>query len=115
MPYKIKKENKIRKSGEYRQVYQEGVRLPGRCLILFHMVGKAETRVGITVSGKVGSACERNRAKRRIREALRSELEGMEAAGSFVFVATRRIKEAAFEDIRNDVRVLLAKAMKQGR
>lgn len=68
--------------------------------------------MGITVSGKVGGACVRNRAKRRIREAVRFEFEGMEPRGSFVFIATRRINNAQFDDIRTDIRTLIKRAVK---
>jgi ribonuclease P protein component len=43
-------------------------------------MGTARTRVGITVSSKVGGAVIRNRVKRRLREAIRHELAGLPAA-----------------------------------
>ncbi len=104
---------RIRRTGEYRRVYDNGTKLHGRHLLLF--VAGSESpglRIGITVSGKVGGAVVRNRAKRRIREALKLELtEKLDTLPlEMVFVAKGGIKDATFEEIKKDVRTLLNKA-----
>lgn len=109
MPFLLKKERRIRRTGEYRRIYDLGEKRAGKYLILFRMpAGQDVGRVGITVSRKVGGACERNLVKRRIREALMLELECSGLAEDVVFIAKNRIKQANFMDIRGEIRKLLA-------
>ena len=104
---------RIRRTGEYRRVYDNGTKLHGRHLLLFVTGGEASgIRIGITVSGKVGGAVVRNRVKRRMKEALKLELAGMTDLKplDMVFVAKGGIKDATFEEIKKDIRTLLTKA-----
>jgi ribonuclease P protein component len=111
MPSYPGRDFRITRSSEYARVYGSGVKFPGKYLILF-AAGRGGTgpRIGITVSGKVGNAVERNRAKRRIREALKLELTESTPNSEMVFVARAVIKTASFEDIRKDIKKLLDKA-----
>jgi ribonuclease P protein component len=66
---------------------------------------KKLNRVGISVSGKFGSAVERNRAKRIIREAYRSiDREYEIEQGKLVVIApSQRIKGKKTQDVKNDL------------
>ncbi len=68
------------------------------------------TRFGFTVSKKVGKAVERNRIKRRLKEALRllpAELAPI--ATDVVVVARRPALDMDFADLTADVRAALAR------
>jgi ribonuclease P protein component len=111
MPFPPGRDSRIKRSSEYARIYKEGTKFAGRYLILFAAGrGEAGPRVGITVSGKVGNAVERNRAKRRIKEALKLELNESAPQSEIVFVARSVIKKASFDEIRNDMKKLLDKA-----
>ncbi len=47
-------------------------RVVGKCLCLDLKASNRPTRIGISVSSKYGSSCERNRFKRLVREAFRN-------------------------------------------
>ncbi|MBE6543118.1 MAG: ribonuclease P protein component [Ruminococcaceae bacterium] len=66
---------------------------------------KKLNRVGISVSGKFGSAVERNRAKRIIREAYRSIDRDYEIEqGKLVVIApSQKIKGKKMADVRSDL------------
>ena len=109
MPFLLVRARRITRSSEYRRVYS-GVKLVGRYALLFYReAGAVDTRVGLTVSGKVGKACERNLFKRRLKEALMVELDASDPRAELVFVATRRIREAGLDQIKKDLRALIAR------
>ena len=63
---------RLTKRADFQRVYREGVRASGRHLVVFVMpVEGHEGRFGVTASRKVGSAVQRARAKRRLRELWR--------------------------------------------
>jgi len=59
----------------------------------------AVARVGVTVSSKVGRAVVRNRVKRRLREAVRSELSGLPAV-DLVIVARASAVQGTVAEFR---------------
>jgi ribonuclease P protein component len=103
----------IRRSSDYRMVYERGVKLVGRYYVLFYVASdRATTRTGITVSSKVGGAVVRNRAKRRTRQAVKAAFEHVTPNGDIVLVALGRIKDAPYYDLVEDLKRLLRKAAK---
>jgi ribonuclease P protein component len=60
-------------------------------------------RVGFTVSRKVGSAVERNRVRRRLREIVRlSAATGLSAGHDYVLIGRRAALSLPFEQITED-------------
>lgn len=60
-------------------------------------------RVGLTVTKKAGNAVQRNRIKRRLREAVRSQADGMAAGVDYVIVGRSDILAARFADIEAEL------------
>ena len=63
----------LRRSGEFKKVYQEGKRYQSSLITAFVLANGCENhRLGVTVSRKISStAVGRNRAKRLLRETFR--------------------------------------------
>ncbi len=64
--------------------------------------GEAPTRLGITVTKKVGKAHERNRIKRLVREVFRRRRRGLAAGFDLVFVAKRNAATVEFDDVQRE-------------
>ena len=68
------------------------------------------TRVGITVSKKLGHAVVRNRVRRRLREVYRLNEAKFQPGWDIVVVARSRCISASFQDIVSAYLALAAKA-----
>jgi ribonuclease P protein component len=68
--------------------------------------GLPSTRLGVTVTRKVGKAVKRNRIKRLVREAFRREHHGLPAGLDMVWVAKRDAVESTLEAVVHDMRAL---------
>jgi ribonuclease P protein component len=88
-----RKRGRLSRSGDFDRVYREGRSHANRFLVLYAFprgTGEAEdedTRLGISVSRKVGGAVERNAVKRALREAFWSLDPAVPARHDFVLVA----------------------------
>lgn len=69
--------------------------------------GLPGTRLGVTVTRKVGKAVKRNRIKRLVREAFRREHHALPAGLDMVFVAKRDAIDTTLEAVVLDVRALV--------
>jgi ribonuclease P protein component len=81
------------------------MRIPGACFLAFCLDrGTSEgPRVGFTVPRSAGKAVERNRIKRRMREAVRLQLSKLAPQWDVVFNARRAVLEAPFEELKREV------------
>jgi len=67
---------------------------------------RLETRLGITVTRKVGNAVVRNRIKRLVREIFRQHRQRLPSGLDIVWVAKQQAGEASFADVLADFEAL---------
>lgn len=92
---------RIRRRVDFERVYNDGIRVNGRFMTIFRLpTGLPRTRLGIAATRKLGSAVERNRAKRLARELFR---RNKIATGYDVVVVPRReMLDAPFASLETD-------------
>ena len=98
---------RLKKNRAFQYVYRRGHSVACRNLVMLLAPGR-ELKIGFSVSKKTGNAVTRNRIKRRLRECFRPYI-GDVKPGLYVIVARSSAAEAAFEDLKKDVRYLLKK------
>ena len=66
----------LKKDSDFRKVYKHGKSFANRYLVMYILNNKSEnSRIGISVSKKVGKAIIRNKVRRRIKEAYRVNID----------------------------------------
>lgn len=69
-----------------------------------------QVRVGIVAGRSLGSAVQRNRAKRRLRACLGSMIECLPGGWDLIFIARKPMDQADFTDVCSAVQQLLKRA-----
>ena len=95
---------------DFRRIYKRGRSYAGPFIVVYAERDRLRrSRLGITVTAKIGKAVVRNRIKRRIKEAYRTLEDYIVPGYSLVIVSRSRAKDAAYADIVSDLRYLLKK------
>jgi ribonuclease P protein component len=86
------KADRLRRSGEFLKLQRRGARHQTGHFVLYGLCDAKDerSRLGITVSRRVGNAVVRNRLKRRVRECYRLKLRAMLPAGVAMVVIARK-------------------------
>jgi ribonuclease P protein component len=71
--------------------------------------GSAPSRFGFTIPRAVGKAVERNRIRRRMKEAVRSQVSSLPADWAVVFNPRRNVLDAPFDELCREVGRIFAR------
>ena len=109
----LPKEKRLAKRREFLRVYETGRKLFSRyCVVFFAANDLPFSRVGVTVTKKLGKANARNRLKRWTREVYRRQREPLEldrSALDLVINVKPNAATAAFRDYSSDLERTLGK------
>jgi ribonuclease P protein component len=107
----IPRANRLRRSSDFERVRTSGRSWVNRWLVLGVLANDlGRVRVGVAASRRVGGAVKRVRARRLIREAVRSRLDGIAGGWDVVFIARAPLAEASFQEVDQAVAQLLGRA-----
>src|SRR5678816_2865002 len=90
--------HRLSRSQDFDAVYRKGRSTSTRYLVLYWFLREDDgddARLGLAVPKSTGSAVERNRIKRRLRELWRTRLEDVPTGCDYVLVVRPGLVEAA--------------------
>lgn len=92
----------IKKNSEFQQVYRNGKSYANKLLIMYiSRSERPDTRIGISVSKKVGNSVVRHHLVRLVRESFRLHKDEIETRLDIVVVARQMAKESDFKKIES--------------
>jgi ribonuclease P protein component len=90
---------------DFQRVYQQGRRHFSPHMTVFYLPrAEGGCRVGLTVGRVLGGAVDRNRIKRRMREAVRLERQALATPADMVINPKKSVLKAEFNGLREEVR-----------
>lgn len=107
----MKRHQRLRDRARFRHVRQEGRSWAHPLLVLCALPNDLPySRFGFTASRHVGKAVARNRARRLMREAIRLNLQRIEAGWDVVFIARSAIAGMGLQEVAPACVTLLQRA-----
>ena len=94
-------------SAEFQTLFQRGRRIDRPALIVLWREATEPTRVGFAVSRQLKNAVQRNRARRRLREAYRASRDAAPAQARMVIVGRPAVLKAPFAALTGQLRAAL--------
>ena len=105
----LRAKNRLRKRKEFSYIYRKGEVYFAKDLTLFVSKTKLpHSKVGFSVSNKVGNSVIRHKVKRRLSEIVRVRLPSFPIA-NYILVAKPSVAEKDFQEIASQVESLFQK------
>ena len=98
----------VKENYEFRRIYRKGKSVVAPSMVLYCQRNRqGRTRLGVTVSTKLGKAVVRNRVRRRLREIWRLNKKDMEPGWDIILVARVRAVDTSYQKLNKTYRRLL--------
>jgi ribonuclease P protein component len=96
----VKRRYRVRHNRRFQEIRRLGKAHSNELLVLCALPNHLPySRFGFSVSGRIGNAVQRNRIKRRLREAMRLRREAVVPGWDVVFIARNPIRSADYHQM----------------
>ena len=90
----------VKENGDFRRIYRRGRSAVSGGVVVYCLKNrKGMSRLGVTVSTKLGHAVVRNRVRRRLREIFRLNQVGLAQGYDMILVARTRAVGAEYREL----------------
>jgi len=104
----------LTKKRDFDLVFKEGVTLVSKNLVIYAKPNELSfSRLGLSVSKKIGKAVTRNRIKRLLREAMRKLTGDFPVHHDFVLIARKLSVDSCLDDFLLDIKRSLPRLMNE--
>ncbi|MBQ6115774.1 MAG: ribonuclease P protein component [Oscillospiraceae bacterium] len=96
----MRAETTVKENHEFRRIYRKGRSAVSACMVVYCQKNRqGRSRLGVTVSTKLGKAVVRNRVRRQLREIYRLHREEMKPGYDVIVVARVRAAHTAYQKL----------------
>lgn len=100
----MKKKYRLRKNIEFKKVYSHGRNYWNRNLVLYiKRNGLEETRVGYTITKKIGNSVVRNKIRRRMKEIYRLNFPNIKEGYDLIFICKRNVVGLSYKELESSM------------
>lgn len=104
-------ENRLRLATDFGRLRKNGKKLVHPLVVLVYIKNQHEiSRFAFPASRKIGNAVQRNRARRLLRESVRSRLDRIKPGVDFLLIARTKTTKANFNEVDAAVDSLIKRA-----
>jgi ribonuclease P protein component len=102
---------RLTRTTDFQRVRRHGKSYAHPLFVLVKLPNERESsRFGVAAGRSIGSAVQRNRAKRQLRESLRTCLPTIRSGWDILVIARRPMREATYQQILDALITLLRRA-----
>lgn len=99
----------LKKPSEFSKVYKRGKSFADKNIVVYYLPNQlGMTRVGFSISKKVGNSVTRNRVRRLIKESFRVNFENIDGY-DIVFVARVRSNQVDYHEMTKSLKYIFRK------
>jgi len=107
----VKRRFRLRKTAEFERVRRSGKSFAHPLIVLVVRENEGDSlQIGITAGRSLGNAVQRNRLKRLMRAAIRTQLGYIRPGHDLLLIARLPMVEASFVEIHSAIQKLLGRA-----
>ncbi|MBN1217987.1 MAG: ribonuclease P protein component [Anaerolineae bacterium] len=107
----MRRKYRLRRNSDFQQVRQHGKFNASPLMVLAFLRNELDhSRFGFVVNKRLGQAVQRNKIKRRMREATRLRMDRVKPGFDLVLIARQPICEASYTEIEESLEHLLKKS-----
>ena len=102
---------RLKRKSDFNRVYGKGRSYATDLVVMYVAPNRSEsTRIGFSISSKVGKSVVRNRTRRLLREACRLLLPHVQQGFDIIVIAKKKAADASFAELYSAVRKLFRRA-----
>jgi ribonuclease P protein component len=108
----LQREYRLRRRNDFRKVFRGGTSVANRQFVLyaFKRTDGEVSRVGISISRKVGKAVVRNRIKRLIKEIVRQWMDQIHSEMDLILIVRNPVVGLDYKEMESSLRHVMKRA-----
>lgn len=100
----MEKKHRIRKNMEFKKVYKIGKNYWNRNLVLYVSKNNLDnTRIGFTLTKKIGNAVTRNKVRRKMKEICRLNFNNIKEGYDLIFIAKKSTVNLSYDELEKSI------------
>ena len=108
---KFTRDERIKTRAEFQSIYRSGSKIWGKLFVLYYIENKlARSRLGLTVSKRIGNSVVRNLVKRRCREVFRTNKASIPGQIDIVLNGRKILADSTYQEMESEFLWMMRKA-----